>query len=860
LKIGFFASILKLISIYLFLCKRIGVDQVKKTIIISILFAILMSCGPKQMDPVTIAPEKEESVVEKTQSSAAAVEIRDDTQGLIVFLSGDVFLNRNGEEEYLNIGDSVSQNDVIKTDEDGYCEIQLGDIAVIRMDANSILQIQTLISSSEGSRMGVELESGTVLCKVKKLLDDDSFQVKTNTVVCGVRGTQFSVSSDQEADTILAVKEGTVAVIPRSFDKVSELAFEEMALAPIVAKIEEFAVVVSASEELTVHKDTFKEAEELAKVVETVVQKVEEMKKAEAVLKENDTESLKEELAVLVLEVEKEVEVLLVSLEESPEAMVLENLDVKEISEEAAEVLKATETMEVITIPVAAAVEQKKVPVLFRVQISATPAAALITQNGFLLGSGTFEKLYTEGSEVNMEVMLEGYKSQSLKMTVDEMNSGDYSIILEEILMEEELEEPVVEAEAEAVLTAIVVETPELPEEPALIAVAVSVEPADAELKINGGSVSTLWKSEEKDGTVITVEASRRGYETVKKQLTLNASSMNHIIRLTPKPVEVSSNLNMSTPVGIIQNKGNLYLSADSNGMLTAFDLNGKVLWQHSSTNSPNANSSPVIHQGKVYFSGGSELVILNGNSGAVINSVSLPEERSHLYGRRVVPAGDKLYIPANEELVVIDTDGAELRSIPIGNGSSMSAALWSGKAVIADKKGSLLVIDPADGSVLLSIPTSAVQAVAQSPSIFSDKAVFCSRKGIVVAVDLNNGTVLWERELGRAVFADIITSDEGCYVYSTKKEVFALSWASGEDLFAALKNVTSVPGYDRGQLVFTDKDGFLKLINASSGSVIRQMNLDDSFTARPIVRDGIIVGVGSNGQFYRINMEGIVK
>ena len=825
----------------------------KKTLIISIFFVFLMSCGPKQMEPVTVAPQKEEPVAEETQSGIAPVEISDDTQGLVVFLSGDVFLNREGAEEYLNIGDSVTQSDVIKTAEDGYCEIQLGDIAVIRMDANSILQIQTLIKGSEGRRMGVDLESGTVLCKVKKLLDDDSFQVKTNTVVCGVRGTQFSVSAEQDADTLLAVKEGAVAVTPRSLDKVSELAVEEKALAPIAAKIKEVAVVVSASEELTVQQDTFKDTEELAKIVEAVILKVEEKNEAEAVFKEEETDSGKEELAVLLEEVQNEVAVLLVSREADPEAVAPELLDIKEISEEAAEVLKTTDTMEVIAIPVASAVEKEKVPVLYRIKITTSPAEALITQNGNVLSSGTFEKLYTQGSELNMEVSLEGYESQSLNMTVDEMNSGDFSIILEEIAVEE----PVVQAEVEPVLTAAPVEAPA---EASILNVTVSVKPDDAELKINGSPVSGSWKSEETEGTVIMVEVSRRGYESVKKQLTLDASTVNHVIRLAPKPIEASSNLGISSPVGVLLNKGNLYMTADSKGLLTAFDLNGKVLWQYSSANSPNANSSPVEHQGKVYFSGGSELVVLNRDTGAVLNNINLPEERSHIYGRRVVPVGDNLYLPANGELVLIDSDGGDISSIPIGSGSSMSPAIWAGKAVIADKKGALLVIDPSDGSVLSSVPTSAVQAVAQSPAIFGDKAVFCSRKGIVAAVDLNNGTVLWERELGRTVFADVVVSDEGCYVYSTKKEVFALSWKSGEDLFAPLKDITSVPGYDRGQLVVTDKAGSLKLINAGSGALVKQMNLKDSFTARPIVRDGIIVGVGSGGQFYRINMEGMVK
>lgn len=827
----------------------------KKSLILFILFTFLMSCGPKQMDPVTIPSEKEEPAAEKVQPAAAPMEISDDTEGLIVFLSGDVFLSRDGGEEYLNIGDSVSQSDVIKTEEDGYCEIQLGDTAVIRMEANSILKIQTLVKGAAGNRTGIELESGTVLCKVKKLLDDESFQVKTNAVVCGVRGTQFSVSSEMDTETLLAVKEGAVAVTPRSFEKVSELALEEKALAPIAAKIVETAVVVSASEELIVQQDTFKESEELTKIVEAVVQKVEKKKQAEAVLREEETEAGKEELALLLEEVEKEVGALLVTLEEAPEVLAPEVLDVKEISPEATEILKATDTMEVIEIPVAAAVEEKIAPSLYRVKISATPAEAVITRNGSVLSRGTFEKLYTEGSELNIEISLEGYETQSVNMTVDEMNSGDYSIILEQIIEDEPLS--AAELESEEVLTAAPVETPAAVESHA---VSISVEPGDASLKINGNPVSGSWSSEEQEGTVVRVEASRRGYESVQENLTIDASTANHIIRLVPRPVEVTSNLKMAAPVGILLSKDNLYLAADSKGKVTAFDINGKVLWQHSSANSPNANSSPVVHQGKVYFSGGSELVILNSATGDVINTVNLPEERSHIYGRRVVPSGDNLYLPANDELVLIDSNGADISSTPIGSGSSMSPALWKGKTVIADKKGALLVINSVDGAILSSVPTSAVQAVAQSPAIFGDKAVFSSRKGVVAAVDLNNGTVLWERELGRTVFADIVVSDEGCYVYSTKKEVFALSWKSGEDLFAPLTNITSVPGYDNGQLVVTDKSGNLKLINAGSGTVQKQMNLDDTFNARPIVRDGIIVAVGSSGQFYRINIEGIVK
>ena len=327
---------------------------------------------------------------------------------------------------------------MITTGSDGYCEIQMGDIAVVRVEADSVLELQSLVSDDEGSRMAVDLESGTVLCKVKKLLDEDSFQVKTNTVVCGVRGTQFRVSSDSEAvDTLLAVKEGAVAVTPRSLDRVSELASEEEVLKDLAAAIEEKAVVVGAAEEINVRADSFEEMEELTEIVEAVVQKVEEKKKAVALLEEKGEEAAPETLTVLEQELSLEVEKLMVSLEESPEAVAPEVLEVQEISEESREILEATDTMEVIALPVAAkAVTTEEsaqvVPELYHIQLDVAPAEALIRQNGVVLGTGSFAKIYPEGTALQFEISLEGYEPRTLEMVAGEESSGSFKVELEE--------------------------------------------------------------------------------------------------------------------------------------------------------------------------------------------------------------------------------------------------------------------------------------------------------------------------------------------------------------------------------------------------------------------------------------------
>jgi len=835
----------------------------RKITLIVVTVGLLLSCGPQKMEIEESSPQTAKESQDVSSAPPDAVEISNGTQGLVVFLTGDVTAQRDGEEVYLDIGDSVEQSDLISTLENGYCEIQLGETAVVRMEANSVLQIQTLFSADEGSRTAVDLQNGTVLCKVKKLLEEDSFQVKTSTVVCGVRGTQFSVSAGEQAqNTLLAVKEGAVAVTPRSLDQVSELAVNEKALAPIAAKIQETALVVGPSEELSVQKDTFKESEEMTKIVAAVVKKVEEKKKAASEAGSGDRATEKEAMDNIEKAMQQEVSKMLVSLEQAPQNIAPEALKVQNISEKSKEVLKKTDSMEIVGIPVAASVpgqdNSPAAPSLYKFQIDVTPSEALISGNGNLLGKGHYAKLYADGTVLKMKISLEGYKTKTLDVTVGKDNPGTFSVELDKI--PEEKSEPVSEDVPEDVLaSAPVVENPV--SEPVLFPVSIQVQPSDASLVVNGEkSPNGEWSGSMEDGSVLKIEASRDGYEPVNRKVTVSATTGSVVIKLNPQPIEVTSSLDMGTPVGVLAGKGPMYLTADAAGKVVAFNAGGKVLWKHASANSPNSNSSPVEYKDRVYFSGGSELVILERNSGKVVNTVALEDARSHLYGRRVVPISDQLMLPTNDSLILIDADGQELKTLPIPGGSSMSPSLWSGKAVIADKKGDLLVINPANGAVLTSVSTSAVQSVAQSPAIFEDKAVFSSRKGVVAAVDLKSGTLLWERDLNRTVFSDVLVAKEGCFVYTTKKEVFALSWKTGEDLYGAIAETTSVPGYDRGKLVLTDKSGILKIVNAGNGSVVQKFNLKDSFTARPIFRNGIIVGVGKSGQFYRINPEGFTN
>ena len=818
----------------------------KKQLMLLLISIVLFSCGPEKIAPekpdhdtaVEAAP-KEAPVLE--ESEAVAIETL--SEGLVVFTSGDVFVNRNGVEEYLEIGDTLVQGDVVETAEESYCEIQLGEIAIVRMEQNSIVAMRTLFTSEGGSSMSVDLEDGQVLCKVRKLLEEDSFKVKAGTVVCGVRGTEFGVSAKGEADVLLAVKEGAVAVTPASLEKVTELATGEEALDEVVGLIKKASLVVGASEEMVIEEDAFEELEEIAPAIEEVMKVLE---------KKNESKAAGDETAMAAVteDVVKQAAVLKTALEETPELVAPAVLTKVEISEESLEELESTDEMELISFTPGSAEEGEEAPApvmpeLYKLNIIVEPAEAFILSNGKELARGSIKRLYADGKVLNFEFRLEGYKSQSLNLTVSSDMPGEQRIVLEP---EEDLnavlpvEEPV-ETPPEAVSGPVDIK--------------ISCEPSDAVLTVNGSTAEGSWSGQVEEGSSISVKAERNGFAS--KELTLTAAAgLNRVIRLEPRPIEIRSSLGSGNLVGELSGSMDRMIGADAKGQLTAFNASGKVLWQYQSGNTPNANSSAVIHNDRVYFSGGTELVVLNSTDGSLVAQYPLPEERSHIYGRQVMPLGDSILFPANQELVVMDRDGKDQAFYAVPETSSMSSSLWNGNIVIADKKGTLLIKDSADGRTISSIPTGSLQAVAQAPAIIGNRAVFASRKGIVSAVDLASGSVLWERKLDRTVFANIIATNEGCYVYTTKRELFALSWDSGDDLFPALSDISAVPGYDKGRLYMTDRSGVMKVINASSGKVEGSLNLNDSFTAKPIIRNGILIGVGTNGNFFRINTEGI--
>lgn len=138
------------------------------------------------------------------------------SDGRFEYVEGDVWIQRDGQEFFADFGDELSGTDVVVTGADGTAIISVGERAEIKLRENT-----SVLVSQVGDVGQVELRSGSVFARVARVAgavvgSRPSFEVRTRSVVAGVRGTEFFVAFgrtiEEEPDIWLCVNEGTVEV------------------------------------------------------------------------------------------------------------------------------------------------------------------------------------------------------------------------------------------------------------------------------------------------------------------------------------------------------------------------------------------------------------------------------------------------------------------------------------------------------------------------------------------------------------------------------------------------------------------------------------------------------------------------
>jgi hypothetical protein len=127
----------------------------------------------------------------------------------ITGISGEVYIIRYERIITAGVGDILKEGDVIKVVDQSYCQIQFSDRGTAGIDSNTVMLMKKLVNAQKDMQIRTEVLMGSMLYSVKKLTENDQFEVESDGILYDVKGTEFLVVNSS-AGTLLAVEEGAV--------------------------------------------------------------------------------------------------------------------------------------------------------------------------------------------------------------------------------------------------------------------------------------------------------------------------------------------------------------------------------------------------------------------------------------------------------------------------------------------------------------------------------------------------------------------------------------------------------------------------------------------------------------------------
>lgn len=161
--------------------------KINKYIILISLLTLAWACGKKATKPTTHS-------------------------ALITLVVGkDIKVITPAGEKTAKAGEVLQVKDVVVTGAKTQADIQFSDGVAIKLGQKSRLSLTDMKITQNGSEDSISLEKGSMFAKVSKMNKGSGFQVKTQTAVAAVRGTEFLAESEGNESKI-AVTEGKVEV------------------------------------------------------------------------------------------------------------------------------------------------------------------------------------------------------------------------------------------------------------------------------------------------------------------------------------------------------------------------------------------------------------------------------------------------------------------------------------------------------------------------------------------------------------------------------------------------------------------------------------------------------------------------
>ena len=295
----------------------------------------------------------------------------------------------------------------------------------------------------------------------------------------------------------------------------------------------------------------------------------------------------------------------------------------------------------------------------------------------------------------------------------------------------------------------------------------------------------------------------------------------------------------------------NMVFAGTENGILYAFNRNGKLLWQVNLGRK--IESSPAFDGNYLYIVSHNEKLyaidIRNGNT-----KWQKPIYGALLFGARPVVANDNIFlVTAYGRVYSFNKKGKEIWHRDLDAGVYSTPSVHGKKLYIGTDDRSLYCLELEKGKTLWKFSTDS-RIVTSSPEMENNTVYVGAYSGTFYAVDATEGEQKWVFKAGTSVMSSPVIYNERVFITSVDGTLFALDEKSGDLKWKYNSgNTISHSPVVANNLVYISSGNRVYAVNAVSGSLQWSHSLKSRVKTVPTVSGNDVFVGCENGEIVSL-------
>lgn len=294
---------------------------------------------------------------------------------------------------------------------------------------------------------------------------------------------------------------------------------------------------------------------------------------------------------------------------------------------------------------------------------------------------------------------------------------------------------------------------------------------------------------------------------------------------------------------------GEYLMVMGADGVVRALRQDGKSAWSTG-----HGVVAATALDASLALTGLDSVSVVDGSNGAELGKWSF-DGWAGTPRSKAVPVPEGVAVATPRGVAVLRAENAALvREILVEGGVSAPPILAGRELVAVTGRGALAVIDLGKGSVAAEIPAGLSEPVF-APRYRDGLVCVADKNGRVVALDVASRVLRWERELGVGISAEPEMDGVRAYLWTAAKTLVTLSLTDGEASRDAAAGVESAPLLSNGRLYWGAAGGRLVVAEASSGRVLKRIEVGESQSLRPLMIGDTLYAGTAGGKVIKIDL-----